>query len=325
MFRQILHCVILIVFLSIPLGASADENFSSIFIFGDSLSDNGNLAEFEEAAFLKNLPYDLGFSNGPRAVEVLAEKLGLPADPAKHMTSLIGPVGSNFAVAGARAVTLGTAPTIDLPTQINAFLLSQGGSAPPDALYVVVIGGNDIRDARDTSDDRTAFAIIREAAGGMEDALRTLAGSGAQYVLVSNASDIGAIPETRLIAEATGDPKFIKRATKLTRSFNKQVKKAVRRMERELDLDIIWFDLFQYFRFILRHSETLGFTNTEDACFSTDVLLATGVPVFHPDCNDGLNFDSFIFFDEIHPTAQIHLLVGRAMGEAVEDDHNDNY
>ncbi len=118
-------------------GSTAESSFREIFVFGDSLSDTGNLASLPEFGFLNNPPFDRGFSNGPRAVEVLANSIGLEVDPLLH---LVGPpVGTNFAVSGARA--RGTNP-IDLPAQIGTFLLNNRGKAPSDALYIVFIGGN---------------------------------------------------------------------------------------------------------------------------------------------------------------------------------------
>ncbi|GMQ75729.1 MAG: SGNH/GDSL hydrolase family protein [Gammaproteobacteria bacterium] len=312
----------LCVFLWVPIGGSAEESFSDIFIFGDSLSDNGNLASVPGFEFLSMFPYDDGFSNGPRAVEVLAEGLDLDADPSLHLVRTF-PLGTNFAVAGARAVTLGVPPTIDLPTQIGSFLLSRNGVAPADALYMVFIGGNDIRDARDESDRRAAKAIIREAVEGVAGAIRSLAGAGAERILVANAPDIGAIPETR----ALGDQKFAKRATKLTKSFNKRLAKAVRNAEWDFDLEIMEFDTFRFVRLIRKLGVRFGlFTNTDDACFFT--FLGK----FNPECEFGKNFENFVFFDEIHPTAKVHQLTGEAMLEVVlddddddDDDHDDDY
>jgi len=97
----------------------------------------------------------------------------------------------------------------------RAFLLSRRGIAPADALYVIFIGGNDIRDARDEADKKFAKAIIREAVEGAAGAVRALASAGAECILVANAPDIGAIPETG----ALGDRKFTKRTTNLTKSL----------------------------------------------------------------------------------------------------------
>ena len=85
----------------VPSQITAANSFSNIYIFGDSLSDTGNLAAFPDFNFLNQPPYDRGFSNGPRAVEFLAEALGLSADPSLYLTGLS--VGTNYAVAGARA------------------------------------------------------------------------------------------------------------------------------------------------------------------------------------------------------------------------------
>jgi phospholipase/lecithinase/hemolysin len=34
---------------------------------------------------------------------------------------------------------------------------------------------------------------------------------------------------------------------------------------------------------------------------------------FHPDCENGANFDAFAYFDDIHPTAKVHELLGRIL------------
>ena len=97
-----------------------------------------------------------------------------------HVFVRPSPMGTNFAVVGARTVTLGMPPTIDLQTQIGHFFFSRRGIAPADALYVIFIGGNDIRDARDEADKKFAKAIIREAAEGAADAVRVRAAAGAE-------------------------------------------------------------------------------------------------------------------------------------------------
>jgi phospholipase/lecithinase/hemolysin len=312
MIRRFFIRGILLVFLLVPAGVSAQATFSDVFIFGDSLSDSGNLAAVPGFEALTMFPYDDGLSNGPRAVEVLADGLGLDAAPSLHVLGIF-PVGTNFAVAGARAVTLGPPPTIDLPTQVGAFLLSRGGAAPAGALYVVFIGGNDIRDARDEPDKDAARAIIREAVDGTAAAIAALVGAGAQTILVASAPDIGSIPESRALAELLGDHKLPKRATQLTRSFNKQLAKAVRNLERDFDLEILEFDTSRFLRNLIKKGEQLGFTNTEDACFFSSL------GAFNPECLFGLNFDQFVFFDEIHPTARVHALAGEAMLEVVLD------
>ncbi|HIN33892.1 MAG TPA: hypothetical protein EYM83_08145 [Nitrospirales bacterium] len=305
MMKRCLRGVLLFACLLFPIEASA-QIFSNIYIFGNSLSDTGNFAtvagEFP-APFFENR-----VSNGQVAVEVLATSLGLSADASRH---LVGPaVGTNYAVAGARAAGL---DPIDLSAQIDAFLLNNEDIAPSDALYVVAIGGNDVRDARDEPDNEISKQIIRGAVDGIEESIRALVSAGAKAILVENVPDIGTIPETRILAATLNDQGVIQRGTKRTERFNRQLSKSVGNIEGDLGVDLVDFNLFLFSQSVITNGNGLGFTNTQDPCFSQ----ATGT--FHMECNVGANFDHFIFFDEIHPTAKANQRIGRALFALVPD------
>lgn len=289
----------------------ANENFSECIILGDSLADNGNLAIIPDFSFLSSptLPYNNGFNNGEFAVELLCESLGLAAEPSLYLTGL--PVGTNFAVAGARA---GGTELIDLTSQLNAFLASRLFMAPPAALYIVWFGGNDVRDARDTDDPEQAKAMLLNAVDNIEAAINQLIGAGARNILVVNSPNIGQVPETVIF----GGSELADRAAKLSRFFNKNLKRAVEEIDDNADVNLTYFRLSKVFTSIIDRSENLGFTNDTDGCFSTLTFLAQGLVVFHPDCNDGANFDQFVFFDEFHPTSRVHALISIAMENAVE-------
>ena len=73
------------------------DAYSNVYVFGDSLSDNGNLN------LLTGAPTPTRFTNGPVAVEVVAGGLGLgQLLPSNHLNGVIE--GNNFAYAGAKAV-----------------------------------------------------------------------------------------------------------------------------------------------------------------------------------------------------------------------------
>ena len=61
--------------------------------------------------------------------------------------------GTNYAVAGATSA-IGDANGINLPEQVGAFSAFEHGVADPSALYVIMIGGNDVRDAAMQCADR---------------------------------------------------------------------------------------------------------------------------------------------------------------------------
>ncbi|MDH3220793.1 MAG: SGNH/GDSL hydrolase family protein [Gammaproteobacteria bacterium] len=289
--------------------AQADTSFSRLYVFGDSLSDTGNLG-----AVVGPLPppfFMNRISNGPVAVETLAARLGLAVDASLHVLGLNA--GSNYAVVGANALG---ANLEDLNTQILGFQINHGFVAPADALYVMFIGGNDIRAARSEVDFKQARSIVRAAANEVRQAIQTLAQAGARSFLLINAPNIGAIPQTRLIADATNDPELVERARKLSQLYRAALHDVAEDLgdddEYGNEIDIVEFDLFKFFNKVLKRADRFGFTNVTDPCFSTETFS------FHPDCNFGANFDRFVFFDEVHPTARTHALAGEAMFEALQ-------
>jgi phospholipase/lecithinase/hemolysin len=277
------------------LGAShVRAQLSQLYIFGDSLTDTGNLASirfnFPPPFFMNRV------SNGPVAVETLAALLGLEAHASLH---LIGPAqGTNYAVAGA---TARGSEAIDLTAQVGAFLQNHGQAAPPDALYVLMIGGNDVREARD-AEDMAAQAILTQATAAIGTHLETLATAGAMRFLVVNVADLGAIPETRRLAEATGMPSLVEIATLRTETFNQVLADEVNRLRTALGLKIALVDLFTSGRAVIRNANAYDLENLTDACF---LIINNGLS-FHPDCENGANFDAFAYFDDIHPTAKEH-------------------
>lgn len=296
--------------LVISTWAHADSGFSRLYVFGDSLSDTGNLASV--IGDFPSPPYYMNrVSNGPVAVEVLAQKLDLAADPSLHLIGVA--TGTNYAVAGANAYG---DEAIDLNTQLIAFLANHGYMAPADALYVIMIGGNDVRTARDST-VLTAQTIVTAAANQVRQTIEALSQAGARSFLVINSPNIGIIPETGLIAQAIGNPALVQYATQLSKQYRVSLHHEMKRLKHQHDLNVMEFDLFKFFNKLVKKAAVLGFTNTSDACFSSVSFS------FHPECNYGLNFDSFIFFDEIHPTARTHEIVGDAFYRAVKWKQDD--
>ncbi len=285
------------------VAVQARADFSAMYIFGDSLSDTGNLASAPGQGDFPPPFFENRVSNGPVAVETLAASLGLEANASFHL--LGGPaVGTNYAVAGARA---SGSEAIDLTTQVGAFLQNLG-AAPADALYVVFIGGNDVRDARDV-DDLAAQDIISQAVAAIATNIETLATAGATIFLVTNAPDLGVIPETQLLAGINAQPLLPEIATQRTQAFNEALAAEVVRLRDELGLTIALVNLFNANRSVLDNALAYGLTNVDDAC----LLIVNDAFVFHPDCDNGANLNAFAFFDAIHPTAPVHERMGRVL------------
>jgi len=303
------------------------SDYSNVYVFGDSLSDNGNLH-----ALAPEQTYGERFTNGPVAVEIVAGALGHALTPSYHLAG--GTEGNNFAIAGAKAVDEDgdeTTPDINLPTQVNAFLAINGGVAPSDALYIMLIGGNDIRAAREirsaavfaaTPEERQAIRqaaneSLNVAVASEQAQLLKLIAAGAQNILVSNAPDIGAIPETDLVAagllanaqtnrqirKATRLPQV---TTKLSSKYNRKLARKLARTEHQTGVDIIEYDLFGFLTDQVDNAEDYGYTNTDEAC----AYMLSGGGALHPECDGYVTATGFLFYDEIHPTTQAHQAAG---------------
>ena len=292
--------------------ANAGNSYSKVYIFGDSLSDTGNLASVQgdfPAPYYQNRA-----SNGPVAVETLAAKLGDTAAASLHLLGLNE--GHNYAVAGA---TASGSEIIDLDTQIQAFQANYEYSAPKDALYVIFFGGNDVRAALYEPDLIIAEQILITAKKKIRNAIRNLRQIGARSFLIINSPNIARIPETRIMSVALNNPDLINRANRLSKHFNRKLHRLVERLKEQDNIQIQEFDLFSLFDKVVEQISTLGFINNTDACFSTITES------FHPDCEYGLNVDKFIFFDEIHPTSRVHTMFGEAFyKKLIEEQENED-
>ncbi len=308
MFLSILRNLVVVpLLLCISLLAYADNDDKTVIVFGDSLSDTGNLASVRgDFPF----PYSNNrVTNGDVAVQVLAARLGSELKTSLHLLGLNN--GNNYAVAAARAG--GSAP-IDLQNQLLAFQANTNFVLPDDALYVIFIGGNDVRDALYTGIPEQRRSIINNAVQRIQQTLHVLQQGGAEHFLVINVPNIAQIPETRLIAAATANPDLIQLAENLSREMNSKLHHALKSLKHKHNIELTEFDLFTFFDQVMANPEKYGFSNSQAPCFYS----STGQ--FNPDCNFGANFDNFVFFDEIHPTAKLHGIFARAFYQALQDE-----
>ncbi len=285
------------------------------YVFGDSLSDTGNLFSALGYNFPNPPSYHDSFTNGPVAVQLLAQSLGGNANPSLWTTGfhdihgLFGPgftPGPNYAVAGATSAITHTAPeTIDLPYQIGAYLLHSGGSAAATALYTVMIGGNDVRDAvLNNHPGGVTAGVDTELAG-----IQSLISHGAKRVLVGNVPNVGLIPEFTMGSNPAG-PAL---ATKYSIEYDALLSAGLAQ-ERAANpgADIALFNLYDFNQNLLAHARDYGFTNTTDPCYTNAETIVTDptlAPTTSTACGaNAANIDHLVYWDEIHPTATVQAL-----------------
>jgi len=251
--------------------------FEQIYVFGDSLSDTGNMFQATGGVVPPSPPYQSGrFSNGPVWVEQLTSKLA--ASP--HSTV-------NFAFAGA---TTGVAKasnfdsTLQIPgllSQVKDFQATHP-SANPNALYIVWAGANDY------------LGGTRSPAGplnNLSQAVRALAAGGAKNFLVVNLPDLGKLPATRNNLSAST-------LTRLTKAHNSGLSQALDPLRQSLapGTKLTLLDVNALFNQAMAEPRKSGFTNVTSPCLDRGVA-----------CNSP---NEFLFWDQLHPTAAAHRAIG---------------
>lgn len=290
-------------------GSAAQAGFSAEFVFGDSLSDNGNLAAALGAPFPDPPSFDNSFTNGPVAVQLLAQSLGLSANASLWLTSPT-PQGTNYAVGGATSAAFATggSPGINLPQQVGAYSAFVSGHADPNALYVIMIGGNDVRNAA------LAGTGVPAVTAGVHTELAeisTLAGEGADHFLVVNVPNVGIIPEF-----AQENPTLAAEATQFSEDYDQQLSAGLAHLDLASGTTLTDFNLFALNADILANAGAHGFTNTTDPCYAF-----TGLPTgtaSNTGCSPA-NIDTFIYWNDIHPTAPVQALWAKGLEGAVPE------
>ena len=272
---------------SLPAAAA----FDSLQIFGDSLSDNGNL---NALIGYPPPPYFFGrFSNGPVAAEYLAAGLGLNA---AHFF--------DHAYGGATTGVDGQAPNTGLLSQVSTFTTALGGNAAnSNALYLVWAGANDFLHA---PAGQSVQVTIGNAVTNLATAVSTLHAKGATQFLLPLMPDLGATPRALTLDAAM--PGTAASLSFVSSVFNASLLNAYGGLGAGWsDEHFYYFDTFAVQHASLAAAAAAG-KNTTEACYIEGVKpLCTGYGLHH------------YYFDDIHPTTAVHQTLAAGMLAAVPE------
>ena len=310
--------------LAAPHFAAAQPRFDGLVVFGTSLSDPGNAfalrggtntpPDYDVDPFLvPSTPYARGghhFSDGATWVEQLARSLGLAASANPALANQ-SKKAANYAVGGARAND--RPDTFDLAEQTGAFLSERGGVAPGGALYVVEMGGNDVRDAiaafvgagGGINGQLAAQAVIAGALQSIGNNIGALYQAGARKFLVWNAPNLGLTPAIRALDSVS--PGAAALANALTVGFNQGLEfQVLAGLSGLPGIEIVRFDVYGRLQAIVADPSAFGLTNVTNAC-----ITPQSAP-YH--CKE---FRDYLFWDGIHPTAAAHGIVAQQVREVL--------
>ena len=244
--------------------AAQATTYSDVIVYGDSLSDNGNLYA-ATGGLVPQAPYYNGrFSNGPVAVEYLSQSLGVPLLDFAFggATTGVGNEGDN-----GTQTSLGLLGLPGMLTQLAGSASKVPAGLIPSSLFVVWGGANDFETG----------GSVATAVSDIDRIVATLEGEGATHVLVPGLPNLGLTPEFYNNAAAT--------------SFSTAFDQA---LQASLPAGATYFDTFAALNAIVGNPSQYGFTNATGACYPGDFTTPGLTPCSNP--------NQYVFWDSIHPT-----------------------
>jgi thermolabile hemolysin len=276
---------LIMVLLATPSNSLGKVN--ELIIFGDSLSDVGNVYKVTNGIYPPSPPYFRGrYSNGLVWVEYIASKFGLSP---KQTT--------NFAYGGATTMRVGSYGIPGLLGQVSNFQSAQSQAqsrANPNAIYIIWAGANDyLYGAANTT-------MPSDPAGNLAMSIQSLSSMGAKKILVANLPDLGNLPHTRNSSNSSI-------LTTSSNSHNLSLSKSLDVLRKKFgsNTEIIELDANSLYKEAISNPGKFGFTNVQEGCLKNVTS-----------CD---NPDKFLFWDGIHPTTAGHRILAEAALSKLEN------
>ena len=284
--------------ITVPAGG-----FSTLYAFGDSLSDAGNIS----LATLGQVPdrsiYSDGrFINGNVWVQDLAQNLHLPA----VKPSLAG--GTDYAYGGAEtgATSVHAANPSDLPTQLALFD-AQVPHPSPAALYTVWAGSNDVLDiANSTQTAAQQAASVQQAVTNEVGFIDGLIAHGAENLVVMNVPDLGVTPYEK--ARPASDAE----SSALAKTYNAELGAALQQIVASGAASIDYVNTFGLLDLAVSDPAAFGLTNVTQPVWTGNLTGGNGALTATGAAQNG-----HLFFDDLHPTAAGHALLADAVTQGL--------
>ncbi len=313
----------LVILALIPMSSGSVQSapvFSQIVVFGDSLSDDGNVRHVMEDDYLTSYPGgDFNYSDGrftnssdtdPSSdtyAETWHEQLARTfLGMAATTNSLDG--GLDYAFGGATTASGTTDRTVinnpfpfgggdftltvdNLGKQVDDYLASN--TPDPSALYIIWGGGNDLFDD-DSSDNVTATA------SNVEGLVEELARAGARSFLVPNIPPLGLVPLYK--DDATTATALNLAAGEYRSELNADLDAAITTLAGEgITITLYRLDAYGLLYRMATNPGDYGFTNIFDSAQGEDV-----------------DPDTYLFWDDLHPTTAGHYQIAVAANALLE-------
>ena len=218
----------------------------------------------------------------------------------------------NFAYGGAHIIK-GDEVVPDFDEQTDAFRHAVDFDADPNALYLITMGGNDIRDLAQTGSNPVpqaeAYAVLDDAADELLQELKQLVEIGAHNIVITGIPDVGLIPrydrDGNDVLDATEQLRSAA-ATDYSIYLDTLIRTEVVPALQALGANVIYVPLMDYV-------DASGNMVTGALSANLPTIAALHGLTTEELSQNLLQYQDLVFFDEVHPNAQANALLGAYM------------
>eukprot|EP01018_Ginkgo_biloba_P022952 Gb_30432 [translate_table: standard] len=322
------------------ISAQQQPQVPALFVFGDSLIDDGNNNYIPSLARANYPPYGIDFSQGPTgrfcngrtAIDVLGQLLGLSFIPAYSNPSTRGPAilqGVNYASAAAGILNetgRNYVARISFNQQLSNFqttlgdLTSQLGSAAVVAQYLsksifaVGFGSNDfinnylMPNLYSSSRQYTPQTYTDLLISQYSKQLMTLYNLGGRKFVLSAVGPLGCIPSQLAMANTNGS--CIDSINQQVVLFNAKLRSLVINLNANFPgAHFVYGDVYDAFADIINNPASYGFTVTNRGCCG--IGRNRGQITCLPQQLPCANRNQHVFWDAFHPTEAVNIILSR--------------
>lgn len=286
--------LLIMVFFLLFSSLSSATTLKNIVVFGDSLSDNGNLYEFTQHQIPLAPYYEGRFSNGLVWVEQLAE-MYYPKHAVLHL--------KDFAFGGAGVADVELPDMLrTLSEEVDEYLLTNKNVANPRSLFVLWIGANNYFEVPKEIEEKVSLVMA-----GINKDMERLVQKGAKHILLMNLPDLGKIPSSKMFD-------VVKELSCFSRRHNEELAKLVDSLRaRHPEVHWMVYDAKKAFDEVMQSPKEYGFSNITDACYNFNVDKSAHLNIFTQNgylaYEEDPSCEGYLFFDIVHSTVRAHQIL----------------
>jgi thermolabile hemolysin len=283
------------------------EGFSQIVVFGDSLSDTGNLSNLlvqyglPTTEGLSPILVNGRISNGPLWIETLAANWELNPLQVKNFATIGSTTGrSNISSVFVSFLPPEVVAQVKLPgilDQIDRYGTTLNTQADPQALHIIWGGSADFYQMPGKTWVE-AIAQVNQSVNNLIASVEQLANFGATTIAVVNLPNLGLAPSIQAMGLGA-------QATAYSLLFDGLLEFRLNQVERRLPtVDVIEVDLFSLTQSIVANPQSFGLSDI------TTPLVTVNGPAVNP--------NAYLWWNGNHPTTAGHQLIAGTVQAALE-------